>query len=187
MRPLTPKVWEDHYTALRPYVLREFPDVDRQRLETAAGDYKSLVEIVHNATGLSPDEVEHRLRTLDVEELGLGTGTHEEAEGDRATVQTNLFLGTGFRDNEHDRIAERLEKLNRRLGNFPADASYLRLSVKDRERNAQKLTLECELPKLPLLVATSDEPDLRAALMDVRDDMWEQLDEAINKRKEATH
>lgn len=187
MRPLTPKVWQHHYTALRPYVLREFPEVDRERLETAADDYKSLVEVVHDSTGLSPDEVEHRLRTLDVEELGLGTGEQEETAENRASVDQNLFLGTGFKENERGRIVERLEKLDRRLGNFPADASYLRLSVKDRERNAQKLTLECEVPNLPLLVATSDEPDLRAALMDVRDDMWEQLDQAINKRKEATH
>lgn len=187
MRPLTPQVWQHHYTALRPYVLQEFPEVDRQRLETAADDYKSLLEIVHEATGLSPDTVEQRLKTLDVDELGLGTGERPPEETNRATVEANLVLGAGFKEDERDRVVDRLEKLNRRLGNFPADAAYLELSVKDRERTAQKVTLECQLPNFPLLVATSDEPDLRAALMEVRGDMWRQIDDAVNKRKEPTH
>lgn len=185
MRPLTPRVWERHFTVLRPYVLQEFPDVDRQKLETIGDDFSGLVDVVQDATGLSAELVRQRLRKLDVDELGLGTGeAEEEAEEDRASLD-QLRLGDGFSDAERDRIVNRLEKLNRRLRKFPADGTHLLLSVKDRDTTAQKLTLECGLPHFATLVATSDEPDLKAALMEVREDLWRQIDDAVNKRKQG--
>jgi DNA-binding Lrp family transcriptional regulator len=77
MRPLTSAVWRDHFTQLRPYVLQEFPEVDREKLERCRDDFSAVVAVVHKDTGVSADEVERRLKTLDVEELGLGTGAAE--------------------------------------------------------------------------------------------------------------
>lgn len=74
MRPLTHRVWSDHFTQLRPYVLREFPGVDRERLERCRDDFSAVIAVVHKDTGIDAQEVEQRLKTLDVEELGLGTG-----------------------------------------------------------------------------------------------------------------
>ncbi|HVM15127.1 MAG TPA: hypothetical protein VM287_12480 [Egibacteraceae bacterium] len=186
MRPLTPGVWERHFTALRPYVLQEFPEVERQRLEMAGDDYSALVEVVQEATGLSAPLIHQRLKKLDVDELGLGTGedrAQEEGEGSASLAQ--LRLGDGFADAERDRIVDRLEKLNRRLRKFPADGTDLLLTVKDRDTTSQKVTLECGLPHFPQLVATSKEPDLKAALMEVREDLWRLIDDAVNKRKEG--
>lgn len=188
MRPLTPRVWERHFTVLRPYVLQEFPEVDRQKLETIGDDFSGLVDVVQHATGLSGALIRQRLRKLDVDELGLGTGEREEegeeAGAGRASLD-QLRLGDGFSDAERDRIVDRLEKLNRRLRKFPADGTDLLLTVKDRETTSQKLTLECGLPHFPPLVVTSNEPDLKDALMDVREDLWRLIDDAVNKRKEG--
>jgi hypothetical protein len=74
MRPLTHRVWSDHFTQLRPYVLEEFPDTDREKLERCRDDFSAVIAVVHKDTGIDADEVEQRLKTLDVDELGLGTG-----------------------------------------------------------------------------------------------------------------
>lgn len=187
MRPLTPRVWERHFTVLRPYVLEEFPEVERQELEVIGDDFSGLVDVVQTATGLSAQLIRQRLQKLDVDELGLGTGTSEtdeEGTGNGASL-AQLRLGDGFSDAERDRIVDRLDKLNRRLRKFPADGSELLLTIKDRGSTSQKLTLECGLPHFSKFVATSDEPDLRAALMEVREELWRQIDDAVNRRKEG--
>lgn len=186
MRPLTPGVWERHFTALRPYVLQEFPQVDRQKLETIGDDYSGLVDVIQDATGLSSSLIHQRLKKLDVDELGLGTGEQGPEEGDEGSASlAQLRLGDGFTDGERDRIVERLEKLNRRLRKFPADGTDLLLTVKERDTTSQKVTLECGLPHFPPLVATSTEPDVQAALMEVREHLWRLIDDAVNKRKEG--
>lgn len=185
MRPLTPRVWERHFTALRPYVLREFPEVDRQKLEVIGDDFSGLVGVVQHATGLSGELIRQRLRKLDVDELGLGTGAREEEEDASRASLDQLRLGDGFSDAERDRVVARLEKLNRRLQSFPADGTDLLLTVKERDTTSQKLTLECGLPHFAPLVATSKEPEVQAALMDVREQLWRLIDDAVNKRKQG--
>lgn len=183
MRPLTPRVWQRHFTALRPYVLQEFPDLDRQKLETVDDDFSGLVEVVQHATGLSSELVHQRLKKLDVDELGLGTGEHDEEEDTGNASLDQLRLGDGFAEAERERIVDRLEKLNRRLRKFPADGTDLLLTVKDRERTSQQVTLECSVPHFRQIVATSAESDLNAALMEVREELWRQIDDEVNKRK----
>ncbi|MDP8968968.1 MAG: hypothetical protein M3N52_00330 [Actinomycetota bacterium] len=187
MQPLTHQVWEKHFVALRPYILEQWPQIERQTLEAVRDDWDGLLEIIQDATGLSADLIRQRLRKLDVDELGLGTGQRaEEPDQGRASL-AQLRLGDGFADSERDRIVARLQKLNRRLRRFPADGTELVLSVKDRETPAQKVTLECGLPKFARLVATSHEADLQAALMEVREDLWRQIDDAVAKRQQVTH
>lgn len=74
MRPLTHREWTKHFTQLRAHVLAEFPEVDRERLERCRDDFSAVISVVHKDTGIDAQEVEQRLKTLDVEELGLGTG-----------------------------------------------------------------------------------------------------------------
>lgn len=186
MRPLTHQVWEQHFTELRPSILQEWPEVDRARLEGVRGDWDGLVALIQNETGLSADLVQQRLRKLDVDALGIGTGGDDAAETDDRTASLRqLRLGAGFGEDEHDRVVARLDKLNRRLKRFPADATDLEISVKDRDTPQQSLTLEAWLPHFGHIVATSNETDLMAALADARDDLWRRIDDAVNKRKEG--
>lgn len=179
MAALTPDLWEQNFTELRPLVLQEFPDLDRQRLEAARGDWDRLVEELQRATNWSGDLVRQRLSAVDVEPGGA-----EASTGGAASVALLRFDG-GFTEREEDRVRARLEKLNRRLKRFPADATELTIGVKDRDTTSQKVTLECSVPNFPRFVVTSQESDLKDALMDVREDLWRQIDDAVNKRKEG--
>jgi ribosome-associated translation inhibitor RaiA len=121
---------------------------------------------------------------MDVEETGIGTAESSGDDSAQAGME-QLVLGSGFHESERDRIVERFSKLGRLLKRFPADGTWLELSVKERDNASQSVTLICELPGLPKLVATSSESDLRDALMDVREDMWRQINDAASRRKEG--
>lgn len=183
MRPLTPRVWAEYYRELRPYVEEEFPEVPRERIEPHQDDWSGVVAEIQRHTQLSAELIEQRLRKLDVDVLGIGIGEGEEDESGAGLAQ--LRLGQGFHDRDKPMIEDRLGKLNRRLKRFPADATELELTVKDRASTTQKVTLECWLPHFAKLVATSHEHDVRDALNEVCNDMWRQIDEAIDRRKEG--
>ena len=185
MQPLTHQLWAKHFVEIRPRVLEEWPEIPKGAIDHVGDDWDGLVELVHKTTGMSADLVSQRLRTLDVEELNIGPGEDdgEDTEG-RASLD-QLVLGVGFEESERERIVERLAKLNRRLKRFRADGTWLELRVKERNNSGQSVTLECELPGFAKLVATSSEPDLRDALMDVREDLWRQIDDAVTKRTEG--
>ena len=184
MQPLTHQLWAKHFVDIRPRVLEEWPEIDKIELDHVGDDWDGLVELVHKTTGMSADLTLQRLRTLDIEELGIGTGDEPDGDSNQASL-AQLSLGSGFTDGERDRIVERLSKLNRRLQRFPADGTFLEVSVKERDSSGQSVTLICELPGFATLVATSSEPDLRDALMDVREDMWRQIDDAVTRRTEG--
>jgi ribosome-associated translation inhibitor RaiA len=184
MQPLTHQLWAKHFVQIRPHVLEEWPEIDKIELDHVGDDWDGLIELVHKTTGLSADLVAQRLRTLDIEDLGIGSGEPSEEDSSRASLQ-QLVLGSGFHDSERDRIVERFSKLNRLLRRFPADGTWLELSVKERDTASQSVTLICELPGFSRLVATSSESDLRDALMDVREDIWRQINDAASRRKEG--
>lgn len=93
-----------------------------------------------------------------------------------------LRLGAGFADDERDDITSRLSKLNRRLKRFSADVVDMELSVKARDTVEQHVVLETRIAGYERFVATSDEPKMKDALKEVRDDLWRQVDDAVNKR-----
>jgi ribosome-associated translation inhibitor RaiA len=97
-------------------------------------------------------------------------------------IDERLILGTGFTENERPDIVERFAILGKRLRCYSGDSVELRLSVKNRDRAEQRVTFECLLPRAEPLVATSAEPDLPAALSEVRDDLIHQLDKLKTKR-----
>ena len=123
--------------------------------------------------------------TLDVEEPNIAGGEPDADVDVNPASLAQLALGSGFEAAERDRIVARLDKLNRRLKRFPADGTWLEISVKERDSSGQNVTLRCELPGFANLVATSSEQDLRDALMDVREDMWRQIDDAVTRRTEG--
>ena len=187
MRPLTHREWEQHYVELRRHVAEEWPQVDQRALEHVGDDFDGLVELLQRTTGESADLVRQRLKKLDVDELGIGSGQDRAAEpADGSASLAQLRLGSGFSEDERERVVARLEKLNRRLKKFRAEGTELEITVKDRDTPSQKVTLEAWLPKFPHLVATSAESDLMAALAEVREDLWHQIDDAVRRRQEAT-
>ena len=186
MQPLTHQLWAKHFVEIRPRILEAWPDTDPIELEEVRGDWDHLVQLVQDASGLSADLVAQRLRTLDIAELNIGTGARDEDDSDEGSASlAHLVLGHGFEESERDRIVERLSKLNRRLKRFPADATHLELQVKERGHGGQTVTFIAQLPGYAQLVARSTEADLRDALMDVREDMWRQIDDAVTRRTEG--
>lgn len=185
MQPLTHELWAKHFVELRPRIREEWPDVDPIELEIVRDDWDHLVQLVQRTTGMSADLVAQRLRTLDVAELNIGSGgSGADKEGNQASLD-QLILGNGFEESERGRIVERLSKLNRRLKRFPADATTLELQVKERNNTGQAVTFIAQVPGFAQFVATSTESDIRDALMDVREDMWRQIDDAVTRRTEG--
>lgn len=183
MRPLTHQVFQRHYVTLRPHILERWPQVDRLDLEAITDDYDGLVQLVQRTTGMTADDVHRELRTLDVEELGLGSGEEHKPEGDARASLAQLRLGAGFTEDDRQLVEERLGQLNRRLRRFPAEGTELLLTVNDRDSTAQRVSLQCLAPRYAPFVATSNEPDLRAALREVREDLSRQITDAVSKRR----
>jgi ribosome-associated translation inhibitor RaiA len=111
-----------------------------------------------------------------------------ELPGDAAVITNRLHLATGFLSNERTWVVERLAALGSRLRSFHDDQVELEISVKDRRGVEQRVTLECWINRAPRLhlVATSSEPDLPAALNEVRNELIRQVDEA-KTRTEPRH
>lgn len=103
-------------------------------------------------------------------------------DGDAAATIDQLRLGAGFAEDERDEVLARLRKLDRRLKRFDAGAVDLEVSVKSRDGNEQHVVLEARIASYERFVATSDAPRLRDALIEVRDEIWRQIDDAVNKR-----
>lgn len=106
------------------------------------------------------------------------TDESDRTGGPPATVAGVLRLGSGFTDADRPRVDERLSSLDHALAGFPATAVELELSMKDRDRPGQTTTLQCWLTGRHRLVSTSSEPDMIGALIEVRDELRRQLDDA---------
>lgn len=186
MRTLDARAWQVHFTELRTPVLSAFPRLHRQDVEAAGDDFDALVHLIQRHSGLSATEVHNRLREIEVLEIGGDIEARETgvvANGKAASVERQLRLGFGFEESERDRVVGMLGKLDRQLKRFPADAVDMELTVKDRETMAQKVTMEVKLPHLPRIVATSNEPLLRDALMNVREEVLRQIKEQHARRR----
>lgn len=102
---------------------------------------------------------------------------------DPASIASCLRIGAGFLRSEHSEINEQLSSLDARLMTFAAASTDLELSMKDRERPGQTVTLECRVPRRSPFVATSEKADVGQAVADVRDKMRRQLDDAKTRRE----
>lgn len=185
MRALTPDIWAEHHADLAGAVLERWPALTKTQLDAAGGDFEALAGAVADSDGLTVDEARRELARVEIDERGLGTSdpglTLEESPGRASLAQ--LRLGHGFSESDRDLVVRALEKLDRRLGHFPADATELELSVKDRGDTDQKVTLEAWLPRMPHFAATSGEEDLRMALVEVRGALWRQIEDTLGKRR----
>jgi hypothetical protein len=177
MATLDARVWQTRFTELRTSVLSAFPNVQRQEVEAAGGDFDALVQTIQRRSGMSATEVHERLAEIAADDDQTDDG------GRRRASLEELRIGFGFEESERPRILELLRKLDRQLQRLPAQAVDLELTVKDRDTPAQKVTLEAWLPNMPRVVVTSREHALRDALMEVREDLWRQLKETLDRRR----
>lgn len=100
---------------------------------------------------------------------------------DPATVESSLRLGHGFDAGEWDRIVEGSGPLTSRLGSFSNGTVELEISVKERGKPSQRTVLEAWIAGQDRLVATSDQPEIDRAIVEVRDDLIRQITDAKNR------
>lgn len=100
-----------------------------------------------------------------------------------ASIAACLSIGVGYDGEEHAKVTELLSSLDPRLRTFPAESTRLELTTKNRDRPGQSTTLECSVAGRAHVVGTSAQPDIDRALIEVRDHVRRQLDEAKTRRE----
>jgi hypothetical protein len=182
---LDARAWQVHFTQLRTPVLTVFPRLHRQDVEATGDDFDALVHLIQRHSGLSASDVHNRLREIEVMEHDGDIETRDAptTNNRRGASVDQLRVEFGFVESERPRIVEIMRKLDRQLKRYPADAVDMELYVKDRETTTQKVTMEVWLPHFPPVVATSEKPALRDALMDVREEVLRQIKEQHARRR----
>jgi ribosome-associated translation inhibitor RaiA len=102
-----------------------------------------------------------------------------------ASLETNLRLGKGLKEQDRERVLRRLAGLDARLRSFRADAVDLLLTVKQRETPSQRTTLEATIANWPRFVATSVRAGLDEAVAEVGGELVRQLTEDKTRREPA--
>jgi len=106
-----------------------------------------------------------------------------------ATIAACLRVGHGVHADERERLVEALDQINRHLIGTPADEVTLEIHVKDRDHAEQRVTLEGQVPGLPLIVASHatdgshDDTEVWRDVTRVRDEFIRQLDADKDKRR----
>jgi ribosome-associated translation inhibitor RaiA len=102
------------------------------------------------------------------------------------TYNERLRIVPEFRSDERDGILEVLfGRLERRLSQWKPEQVELELSVKERDTPSQRTVLECWIAGVPRMVATSTERDLDKAVIEVRDDLFRQLNRYVTRREDS--
>jgi hypothetical protein len=86
-----------------------------------------------------------------------------------------LHVGAGFVAKERPHVLETLATLGAHLGRWDPYDICLEVSLQDRGRREQRVTLRTTLPGLPPLVAVADNRDITSALLDAKHELIRQL------------
>lgn len=120
-----------------------------------------------------------------VGQTGLPIETTSEISVSDSILAERLRIVSEFRADERAYVLEQLgDKLDKRLSRWDPEQVELELSVKERGTPSQKMVLECWIAGQPKMVATSTEGELQAALHDVRQDLFTQIDKHVNKQQD---
>jgi ribosome-associated translation inhibitor RaiA len=98
-------------------------------------------------------------------------------------VDERLTLGNGFSTADRRFLVEALAPLAPHLLSWPPEQAEVVVTVKDRDGDEQKVTLEARLPQVPVLVASAHHRDLDRALVEARKELIRQIDDAKDKRE----
>jgi hypothetical protein len=94
-----------------------------------------------------------------------------------------LHMGVGFVAKERPHVLAALATLKQHLGRWdPADIG-LEVSLQDRGRREQRVTLRTTLPGLPPLVAVADNRDITRALHGAKHELIWQLEHQKSARE----
>jgi ribosome-associated translation inhibitor RaiA len=97
-------------------------------------------------------------------------------------LASSLRLAGGLREGELPHLLAALAPLEKHLARWNADQVDLQLSVKDRGRPEQHVTIEAKLGGWPLLVARAADVDLDRALHQARDELIRQIEDERRRR-----
>jgi ribosome-associated translation inhibitor RaiA len=102
------------------------------------------------------------------------------------TFRERVRIVSDFRTDEHEHILALLfGRLERRLEHWQPEQVELELSMKGRDAKDQRTVLECWISGVPRMVATSLEQDVDKAVVEVRDDLYRQLNRYLTRREDA--
>jgi hypothetical protein len=105
-----------------------------------------------------------------------------------ASFADRLRVLPEFHPNEETRLGGILfGRLENRLAHWHPDQVQLELGVKERGTKSQRTVLECSIAGQPKLVATSSEQNLDKAAVEVRDELWQQIDKIVTKQSVQKH
>jgi ribosome-associated translation inhibitor RaiA len=94
-----------------------------------------------------------------------------------------LHMGAGFVAKERPHVLEALATLAPHLGRWDPHDVSLEVSLQDRGRREQRVTLRTTLPGLTPLVAVADNPDVTRALHDAKHELIRQLEHQKSTRE----
>lgn len=108
--------------------------------------------------------------------------------GSQSGVRVSVFrdrlrVVPEFLPEEYEKVKDALfGRLDRRLSRWEAEQVELEISMKERGSSAQRVTLECWIAGVPKIVGTSRLLDIDQAVIEVRDDVWRQIDRFVTKQ-----
>jgi ribosome-associated translation inhibitor RaiA len=113
----------------------------------------------------------------------VASGHHDQEQQVSKFKDRTRVVGE-FRADEYDKVRDLLfGRLERRLSRWDPEQVELELSVKERDTPSQKTVLECWIAGAPRVVGTSKEQDLDKAVVEVRDDVWRQVDRYVTRQE----
>lgn len=99
-----------------------------------------------------------------------------------AALQQRVRLGGGFREADRERVLRGLSGLAKHLAGWNPDQVDIEVSVKDRDKPEQRVTVNLWLTGRPHLVAGASRPDLDQALAEARKELTRQVDDEKSRR-----
>jgi ribosome-associated translation inhibitor RaiA len=94
-----------------------------------------------------------------------------------------LHMGAGFVAKERPHVLEALATLGSHLGRWDPHDVSVEVSLQDRGRKEQRVTLRTTLPGLRPLVAVGDNTDITRALHDAKHELIRQLEHQKSTRE----
>lgn len=94
-----------------------------------------------------------------------------------------LHVGVGFVAKERPHVLEALAGLGSHLGRWDPHDVSLEVSLQDRGRKEQRVTLRTTLPGREPLVAVADNPDITRALNEAKRELIQQLEHQKSTRE----
>jgi len=93
-----------------------------------------------------------------------------------------MHLSGGFSEADRPRVLDALAALVPHLSRWEPPGMTVEVSVKDRDRREQAVTLRAELPGYPTLVAKGANPNLDSALAAAKRELIRQVEDEKKKR-----